>query len=137
MKIHIKQVPDVEPNADGVWVEREIDPKNLGGEYRDGHTLWDKLTKLCDEGHHAVKYRFDDEVNGFRKAMKKAPADEPLMEDLPVFWEHVKTGGRYRVVAVGRMESSREPVVTYRSEHTQEVWVRPQSEFLERFKQIY
>lgn len=53
-------------------------------------------------------------------------------------WRHVKTGGHYREIARGRIESTLEPVVIYRSLITGKVWVRPETEFDDgRFVQVF
>jgi hypothetical protein len=44
------------------------------------------------------------------------------------WWQHVKTGGMYEVVALGNMESDKTAVVVYRGK-SGFVWVRPSTEF--------
>ena len=65
------------------------------------------------------------------------------MDDMTVYtfidvasrWLHVKSGGTYEVVAVGRIEADLSPVVIYRSDKDGTVWVRPIDEFEDgRFK---
>lgn len=56
MRIKIKQVPDNDPNAEGVWIERDVEEGFFAADYRAGQTRWERLTKLCDPGHHAVSY---------------------------------------------------------------------------------
>jgi len=53
-RIRIKQVPDDKPNADGVWVERDVPNRTLF--YGGGQNIWGQLTKFCEPGHHAVQY---------------------------------------------------------------------------------
>lgn len=53
--IRIKQVPNNSPNADGEWIERQVEGhKFFERKYITRPTLWDKLTTLCDKDHHAV-----------------------------------------------------------------------------------
>jgi hypothetical protein len=58
-KVRIKQVPDQEPNADGEWIEKEITPltKMILDLWKS--VRWEKLSSLCDVGHHAVQYEYD------------------------------------------------------------------------------
>lgn len=49
-------------------------------------------------------------------------------------WVHQKTGNRYMIVALARMESTLEPVVVYSGEGR--AWVRPEAEFRERFAEL-
>ena len=46
---------------------------------------------------------------------------------------HQKSGGHYSVVANAFMESDETPVVCYVSMETEDFWVRPLSEFAEKF----
>jgi hypothetical protein len=53
-------------------------------------------------------------------------------------FRHVKTGGMYRVIAIGRLEATLEPVVIYRDATADDppVWVRPLSEWVDGRFQI-
>lgn len=51
-------------------------------------------------------------------------------------YEHIKTGGRYRVQQTARMEKDGFPVVVYESLETGDVWVRPTTEFAEKFREL-
>lgn len=46
------------------------------------------------------------------------------------YYQHVKTGNHYKVLAEGRIEASLDPVVIYQNiEQPEHVWVRPRAEF--------
>lgn len=45
--------------------------------------------------------------------------------------KHLKTGGIYRVLCVGKIEATLEPVVVYQSQKDGEVWIRPLGEFID------
>lgn len=46
-------------------------------------------------------------------------------------YRHVKSGGIYRLLNVGLLEATLEPMVVYQNIKTCEVWIRPQSEFFD------
>lgn len=51
-------------------------------------------------------------------------------------WEHLKTGGIYRILNFGRIEADQTECVIYECIITGNVWVRPKAEFFDgRFKQ--
>jgi hypothetical protein len=54
MMIMIKQVPNSSPNAEGVWVARQISAKfsELCGNFE----RFTELNKLVEPGYHAVAY---------------------------------------------------------------------------------
>lgn len=50
---------------------------------------------------------------------------------------HIKSGGIYKIIAVNaKMENDSSYVVVYRSQYSGEVWVRPLSEFQDKFEEI-
>lgn len=49
----------------------------------------------------------------------------------PVNYRHVKSGGLYRLLSLGLLEATLEPMVVYQNIKTCEVWIRPQSEFFD------
>lgn len=51
-------------------------------------------------------------------------------------WKHTRSGGRYEVIAHGRMEDTLLAVVVYRSLKDHKVWVRPSDEFYEKFERV-
>lgn len=52
-------------------------------------------------------------------------------------WQHVKSGGFYRIVTWGRIEADLSEVVIYRAEKDGTVWVRPKDEFFDgRFVRV-
>lgn len=51
-------------------------------------------------------------------------------------YEHIKTGGLYRVKQTARMENDGTDVVVYESLETGEAWVRPVKEFSEKFREL-
>lgn len=51
-------------------------------------------------------------------------------------YEHIKTGGLYRIKQTARLEADGCPVVVYESLETGEVWVRPTAEFTEKFREL-
>jgi hypothetical protein len=44
-------------------------------------------------------------------------------------YQNLKTGGLYEVLGMARLEWNLDPVVVYRSEHDDSLWVRPEAEF--------
>ena len=61
MKIKIKQVPNSEPNADGVWIEKEVD-NCFFVRIKNFSQIFEELTKLCDVDNHAVSYEIITEA---------------------------------------------------------------------------
>lgn len=52
-------------------------------------------------------------------------------------YRHLKRDSTYVLIALAYLESDMTPVVVYKSEDTDRVWVRPQSEFCDgRFESI-
>ncbi len=67
--------------------------------------------------------------------------NETPLPPLPVLhgarWRHRKSGGLYKVLAVGRIEATLAPCVIYQAEAGGDVWVRPYDEFTDgRFERI-
>jgi len=52
MKVRIKQVPNIEPDANGEWIEVEIEQMPIGR----FHDKFNFLDSLCAQDHHAVDY---------------------------------------------------------------------------------
>lgn len=44
-------------------------------------------------------------------------------------YRHIKSGGRYRLIARGHLEADLTPVTIYAAETDGTVWVRPTAEF--------
>lgn len=51
-------------------------------------------------------------------------------------FKHLKTGGYYEILGTGLLESSKEPMVIYRSLQDGTVWIRSEKEFFDgRFQE--
>lgn len=50
----IKQVPDTEPDADGVWICRQITNRFFW--LHSVRAKWRRLERVCDPGFHPVQY---------------------------------------------------------------------------------
>lgn len=46
-----------------------------------------------------------------------------------LIWQHVKSGGLYRIVSQGLIESDLTPATIYESLWDGQIWIRPTSEF--------
>lgn len=61
----------------------------------------------------------------FLDKLKALPAPQFAKESVV---RHLKSGGLYKIIDLGRIEATLEVVYIYQSLQTQDVWVRPQSE---------
>lgn len=52
-------------------------------------------------------------------------------------WKHYKSGGLYRIIAVGQQESDNITVVVYKSLQDSQVYTRPAAEFMEGLEEGY
>lgn len=50
--VHVKIVPDAEPNDDGRWITMSVSENHL-----TPRTRWDYLSSISPPGHHVVQVR--------------------------------------------------------------------------------
>jgi hypothetical protein len=66
--------------------------------------------------------------------------DQPPYEGVSIAgqeWEHIRTGGVYRLLATGLRESDLSPAVVYQAKSDGVIWVRPTREFFDgRFRPL-
>lgn len=87
-----------------------------------------------------------DEQDELRANMARAieayeeATDQPPYEGVSIAgqeWEHIRTGGVYRLLATGLRESDLSPAVVYQAKSDGVIWVRPTREFFDgRFRPL-
>lgn len=95
---------------------------------------------LWFEAVHASEAHLQRALRDLHAAVEReCPSQGNVMEPRPEserVWRHKKTGGRYTLLAFGKMESDLSPVVIYYGEHD-DVWVRPHAQFFDgRFEKV-
>lgn len=97
------------------------------------HSQWQGAEQIADD--------LEASIAQARCFQLHAPAVGGVAAEAPIVpgqdrWQHIKSGGYYRLLAYATRESDLTGEVVYQSEADGRLWIRPVAQFHERFRRV-